>query len=134
MVPDASGTPTSGEPPDRPEADPGGVASWEPGGPAPQPSDPPPEPAPAAPDAPASGEPLSERSESDLAPARRPPAMRIFAIVISVLIVLCLGWIGGELHYQSCLDKTATKTQGATDNLTRLVRVSEVKKCSRSPF
>ncbi len=132
MVPDASGQPPAGEPPDRPPADPGDVASWEPGGAAPQPSGGPAT-APAGTDAPAKGgEPQAEGSEP--AAPRGLPAMRIFAVVISVLIVLCLGWIGGELHYQSCLDATATKTQGATDNLTRLVRVSEAKKCSRSPF
>lgn len=104
--------------PTRDGGDEAGVAGWEPG------SKPPEEPPAEA-----------EGTEAEASHTSRSiPGTRIFAIVVSVLALIALFWIGGEIHYQGCVDAVAAKTQGANDNLTRLVRANAVEKCTRSPF
>jgi hypothetical protein len=53
---------------------------------------------------------------------------------LAALIAIALFWIGGELHYQSCINAANTKTQGANDSLSRLVRTREINGCSHAPF
>jgi hypothetical protein len=56
------------------------------------------------------------------------------AFALAALIAIALFWIGGELHYQSCVTAANAKTQGANDSLSRLVRTREINGCSHSPF
>jgi hypothetical protein len=67
-------------------------------------------------------------------PRRRIRALPVIAVVLSVLTLVSLFWIAGEMHYQSCIQKASVRTQGSNDDLTRLVRLREVNACSRSPF
>jgi hypothetical protein len=55
------------------------------------------------------------------------------AWALAALLVLALLWIGGELHYQGCVEAAAQRTAG-DDDLSRLVRVRDVNDCSRLPF
>ena len=52
--------------------------------------------------------------------------------VLAVLVSLSLLWIGGELHYQGCVDAAAARNAG-NDALSRLVRTEDVESCSLLP-
>jgi hypothetical protein len=55
------------------------------------------------------------------------------AWALAVLTVLALLWIGGELHYQGCVEAAAQRSAG-DDDLSKLVRIRDVNDCSRLPF
>jgi hypothetical protein len=55
------------------------------------------------------------------------------AWALAILLVLALLWIGGELHYQGCVEAAAQRNPG-DDDLSNLVRVRDVNDCSRLPF
>jgi hypothetical protein len=55
------------------------------------------------------------------------------AWAVAILLVLALLWIGGELHYQGCVEAAAQRSAG-DDRLSHLVRVQDVNDCSRLPF
>jgi hypothetical protein len=48
-------------------------------------------------------------------------------------VALALLWIGGELHYQGCVEAAAQRNPGNED-LNRLVRLRDIDDCSRLPF
>jgi hypothetical protein len=58
---------------------------------------------------------------------------RLAAWALAILLVLGLLWIGGELHYQGCVEAAAQRSAG-DDDLSNLVRMREVNDCSRLPF
>ena len=55
-------------------------------------------------------------------------------LLLAAVLAGGLLWVAGELHYRSCVRATGARYPGKPDNLTRLVRTSELAKCSRSPF
>jgi hypothetical protein len=55
------------------------------------------------------------------------------AWALAILLVLALLWIGGELHYQGCVEAAAQRSAG-DDRLSHFVRVQDVNGCSRLPF
>lgn len=55
------------------------------------------------------------------------------AWALAILLVLALLWIGGELHYQGCVEAAAQRSAG-DDDLSRLVRIRDINDCSRLPF
>jgi hypothetical protein len=55
------------------------------------------------------------------------------AWTLAVLLVVALLWIGGELHYQGCVEAAAQRSAG-DDDLSNLVRIRDVNDCSRLPF
>jgi hypothetical protein len=60
------------------------------------------------------------------------PARRA-AWALAILVALTLLWIGGELHYQGCVEAASQRTPG-DDGLSRLVRMKNIDDCSRLPF
>jgi hypothetical protein len=90
----------------------------------------------------AEAEEAPDADEAGEAPADRPAVPRLGPLPITVWVAFLIGvvialsglWIGSELHYQSCLTAANDKAAGATDPLTRLVRIREINACSRSPF
>jgi hypothetical protein len=66
---------------------------------------------------------------------RRAVGPRIWvALLVGAVLAGGLLWVAGELHYRSCVRATGVAYQGRTDDLSRLVRNSELASCSRSPF
>jgi hypothetical protein len=69
---------------------------------------------------------------------RRPRRAFAPTALVSLLLAAVLAggllWVAGELHYRSCVKATGAKYAGNVDDLTRLVRNTELAKCSRSPF
>jgi hypothetical protein len=56
------------------------------------------------------------------------------AAIVSVIVCYSLLRIASEQHYQSCVAAATGSAGNATDSLTRLVRSTAIKHCSRSPF
>jgi hypothetical protein len=81
-----------------------------------------------APDEPATGESGRQGRFAELS------TTAWIAFALAAVIAIALFWIGGELHYQSCLTAANARTQGANDSLSRLVRTREINGCSHSPF
>lgn len=88
-------------------------------------------------------------------------ARRIIALLcvgVAVCVVALLAWIGGELHYQSCVQRVAASTSvvshpvsgddfggdvfdkptfaraAAVETSPELSRASKLRECSRRPF
>jgi hypothetical protein len=71
--------------------------------------------------------------ERFLAALDRNRLARRAAWALAILLLLALLWIGGELHYQGCVEAAAQRSAG-DDRLSHLVRVQDVNGCSRLPF
>jgi hypothetical protein len=89
---------------------------------------------PAAEDDPEPGEDRGPRSKQRFLEALdRSRLARPAAWALAILLVLALLWIGGELHYQGCVEAAAQRSAG-DDRLSHFVRVQDVNGCSRLPF
>jgi hypothetical protein len=53
---------------------------------------------------------------------------------LAAIIALALMLSAGQQNYQSCVQGVTAKYGSQSDPLARLTRLTEVKKCSRSPF
>jgi hypothetical protein len=57
----------------------------------------------------------------------------ILVALAAILAVLAVR-IGSELHYDGCVEAATVRYQGATDNLSNAGRITDIQKCTRSPF
>ena len=81
-----------------------------------------------------------EEPPRDHPSSRRPPGRLAsvgltawLALAVALLVALALLWIGGEMHYNNCINKAEITSPGSS-GLSILSRKQDIAKCNRSPF
>jgi type VI protein secretion system component VasF len=75
-----------------------------------------------------------EEARDEPASNRLPTWLLVLIVIAVVLVTYSALRIAGEQRYQSCVQSVSAQLGPANDNISRLVRNQNVKRCSHSPL